>query len=192
MKGSQSAVNRIVPFAVEASWATGRWSTLQKYLGAYTGGEVSDVFNLGVASALLCLHGSDDVGFRSQINLLREKIGATLSYSTTTSLQASHEARLHCHVLSELELIAGAPERPDEESNHHDLMIALERRLEVIGAFVGDKQYLLGIRRAAMEAMQYVRLVPVLLAACFDTDRSQAQVCEGGYLFSVALQRQTG
>jgi serine/threonine-protein kinase ATR len=156
MKTSPASINRIIPYAVEASWATGRWTTLQKYLGSYNAGDISDVFNLGVGAALLRLHNQDLDGFRQQVNLLRDKIGGALSFSATASLQASHEARLHCHVLSELELIADTPPRPKEDSNHMDLMVALERRLELIGAFVSDKQYLLGIRRAAMAAMQWV------------------------------------
>ncbi|KAL2181037.1 phosphatidyl inositol 3-kinase-like protein [Thermothelomyces heterothallicus CBS 202.75] len=152
MAANANTVNRIAPFAVEASWATGRWQTLEKYLRLYNAGDVSEVFNLGVGQALLCLKDGNVDKFREHIQMLRDKVSGSLTYSTTSSLRASHDAMLKCHVLGDLELIANDKFKGD--GDRQSVLLALERRLEVLGAYVSDKQYLLGIRRAAMELMR--------------------------------------
>lgn len=148
----QSSANKIIPFAVEASWATGRWQTLEKYLQLYTAGDPTEVFNLGIAQALLCLKQRDMDSFGSYLQTMRDKVASSLSYSATASLQTCHDAMLECHVLTDLEMIANHKEEDDQQP----LLTALERRIEVLGAYVNDKQYLLGIRRAAMELTRYV------------------------------------
>lgn len=147
-----NTMNRIAPFAVEASWATGRWQTLEKYLRLYTAGDVSEVFNLGVGQALLCLKDGDVERFKDHIQMLRDKVAGSMTYSATSSLRASHDAMLRCHVLSDLEMIAD--EKLRGNGDQQVVLTALDRRLEVLGAYVSDKQYLLGIRRAAMELMR--------------------------------------
>jgi len=143
--------NKIAHFAVEASWATGRWETLRKYLSLYDG-EPTEQFSLGIAQALLQLKGGDKDSFHDYVRMMRDKVASELSQSSTASFRACHDARLKCHVLSDLEIIA----------NHQDAnvtqqtMVSLQRRLEVLGAYVTDKQYLLGIRRAAMELKRSV------------------------------------
>ncbi|KAK4125293.1 phosphatidyl inositol 3-kinase-like protein [Parathielavia appendiculata] len=147
-----STVNRIAPFAVEAAWATGRWQTLEKYLRLYNAGDVSEVFDLGVGQALLCLKDGNVEKFKEHIQMLRDKVAGSLTYSATSSLRASHNAMLKCHVLSDLEMIAN--ENIQGDGDRQAVLTALDRRLEVLGAYVSDKQYLLGIRRAAMELMR--------------------------------------
>ncbi|KAJ4298728.1 serine/threonine-protein kinase M1 [Collariella sp. IMI 366227] len=141
--------NRIAPFAAEASWATGRWQTLEKYLRLYNAGDVSEVFNLGVGQALLCLRDGNVGKFKEHVQMLRDKVAGSLTYSTTSSLRTSHDAMLKCHVLSDLEMIAD--EKLKGDGDQQAVLLALDRRLEVLGAYVSDKQHLLGIRRAAME-----------------------------------------
>ncbi|KAL2129067.1 hypothetical protein VTI74DRAFT_8282 [Chaetomium olivicolor] len=141
--------NRIAPFAVEASWATGRWQTLEKYLRLYNAGDVSEVFNLGVGQALLCLRDGNMEKFKEHVQMLRDKVAGSMTYSATSSLRTSHDALLKCHALSDLEMIAD--EKLKGDGDQQAVLLALERRLEVLGAYVSDKQYLLGIRRAAME-----------------------------------------
>ncbi|KAK4162009.1 hypothetical protein QBC43DRAFT_216438 [Cladorrhinum sp. PSN259] len=152
MKKTPLTINRILPFAVEASWATGRWETLDKYLQLYNAEDASEVFNLGVGQALLCLKNGDVERFREYIRMVREKVAGSMTYSATSSLRACHDAMLRCHVLSELEMIVNAED--EGESGQQGLLRALDRRLEVLGAYVGDKQHLLGVRRAAMELMR--------------------------------------
>ncbi|KAK4102952.1 phosphatidyl inositol 3-kinase-like protein [Parathielavia hyrcaniae] len=147
-----STVNRIAPFAVEAAWATGRWQTLEKYLRLYNAGDVSEVFDLGVGQALLSLRDGNVENFKKHIQMLRDKAAGSLTYSATSSLRASHDAMLKCHVLSDLEMIANG--NIEGDGDRQAVLTALDRRLEVLGAYVSDKQYLLGIRRAAMELMR--------------------------------------
>jgi serine/threonine-protein kinase ATR len=154
MKRSPSTVSRIVPFAVEASWATGRWQTMEKYLRLYTAGDISEVFDLGIAQALLCLKDGDVQKFKDHVQMMRDKVAGSMSLSVTSSLRACHDAMLRCHVLSDLEMIAN--EKLEGDGDQQVILTALNRRLEVLGAYVSDKQYLLGVRRAAMELMRYV------------------------------------
>ncbi|KAI6601117.1 hypothetical protein MCOR14_004531 [Pyricularia oryzae] len=155
IKTTPTTINRIAPFAVEASWATGRWETVQKYLASYNAGDTTEVFNLGIGQALICLREGRRDQFHGYIQLLRDRVGWSLSWSTTSSLQASHDAMLKAHVLADLELIAEKHGVADGDTvNQQDVLTTLNRRLEVIGAYVNDKQYVLGIRRAAMELMR--------------------------------------
>lgn len=137
---------------MEAAWATGRWETLKKYLGSYKVGNHLDEFNLGVGSALLALKDGQIESFIKQLQELKEKTASSMSLSATASLQAAHDAMLHCHVLADLEIIAG--DHKKAVSNQQEVMTSLDRRLEVLGAYVSDKQFVLGIRRAAMELMR--------------------------------------
>jgi serine/threonine-protein kinase ATR len=151
IKTTPFSVNKVVPFAVEASWATGRWRTLEKYLSSCNPSTVSEVFNLGVGSALLCLQQGRERDFFNKIQDLREKVASSMTWSATDSLQACHDAMLKCHVLTDLEIIAS---RRKDSDNQQETLTLLERRLEVLGAYVSDKQYVLGIRRAAMELLR--------------------------------------
>lgn len=159
---NRATVNKIAPFAVEAAWATGRWETLQKYLSSYNAGDHLEEFNLGVGSALLALKNGQTNSFLGQIQDLKEITASSMSLSSTASLQAAHDAMLKCHVLADLEIIAG--DHKKQEGDQQEVMSMLNRRLEVLGAYVNDKQYVLGIRRAAMELMRYA-LIQLLF--CF-------------------------
>lgn len=152
MNTDGSTINKIAPFAVEAAWATGRWETLQRYLQSYNAGNYLEEFNLGIGSALLALKDGRTEGFASLVQELKEKTASSMSLSATASLQAAHDAMLKCHVLADLEIIAGNHKK--EEGDQREVMTTLNRRLELLGAYVNDKQYLLGIRRAAMELMR--------------------------------------
>ncbi|KAK3335428.1 hypothetical protein B0T19DRAFT_489276 [Cercophora scortea] len=145
-------VSKLVPFAVEASWVTSRWQTLEKYLRLYTAGDISEVFNLGIAQALLHLRDGDLKSFGNHVQMMRDTVAGSLSYSSTSSLRTCHDGMLRCHVLSDLEMIAN--EKGIGNGDQQAVIKALERRLEVLGAYVGNKQYVLGIWRAAMELMR--------------------------------------
>lgn len=144
------AANKIAPFAVEASWATGRWEMLRKYLSFFHHAEISEEFNLGIAQALLYLKDGDQNSFRNYLQTLRDKVASELSQSSTASFRACHSARLKCHVLADLDLIVNQK----DDSDTRPTLRSLERRLEILGAYVTDKQYVLSIRRAAMELVR--------------------------------------
>ncbi len=79
MKYTSSSVNKIVPYAVEASWATGRWRTLEKYLHLYNAGDVSEIFSLASPSRYSCLERGDHEGFKESVELTRDKAASSMS-----------------------------------------------------------------------------------------------------------------
>ncbi|KAI0883853.1 phosphatidyl inositol 3-kinase [Annulohypoxylon maeteangense] len=146
-----ATINRIVPYAVEASWATGRWRTMEKFITKYQGDRTEN-FNVSIAQALLYLRKGWTKAFVDEMRILRDRVNASMNFSITSSLQACHEPMLKCHVLTDLELIAGI----NNDGNQHpqEVLKTLNRRLEVLGSYVNDKQFVLSIRRAAMELMR--------------------------------------
>lgn len=148
---TSAAAIRLLPFATEASWATCRWPVLEKYTSLVPNGVAED-FNVSIGRALLALHAKDKEAFTSIIQGVRKQISLSLSTATTPSIGACHDVLFKCHVLTELEVIAATT---NETIDRHRVLESLERRLEVLGAYLNDKQYLLGIRRAAMQLSRY-------------------------------------
>ena len=114
----------------------------------HSGNVVGD-FNVGIGSALLALFDGRDDRFLETLDALRRSIAKSLSTTNTISLQACHDAMLKLHVLTEVELISGIG--PAKDIDLLTLMTALSHRLEVLGAYLSEKQYLLGLRRATMQ-----------------------------------------
>lgn len=157
MLSSTSQDNKIMPFAVEAAWVTRRWESLSKFLQRYGGNSTQD-FNISVAGLFEAVRkqaGPQEITIA--FNNMRERVASALNTSSTASLQAAHELMLKCHALTDLELIINA--NTGDEDNHKQVIALLEGRLDVIGAYFNDKQYLLGIRRAAMELLRYVTVL---------------------------------
>ncbi|KAF4984272.1 hypothetical protein FZEAL_484 [Fusarium zealandicum] len=149
MHTDASTDNKIMPYAVEAAWVTGRWQSLAKFTKRFHGDVIED-FNVSVASIFDNLKNKgSSVDLASTVEGMRRKISESMNTSSTASLQACHDLLLKSHVLTDLEIIIGA--KTGNETERQKTMALLERRLEVIGAYMNDKQYLLGIRRAAME-----------------------------------------
>lgn len=137
-----------LPFAAEASWVTGKWDKLKQYLlpsGEAFGGD----FNVRIGGALLALSQENLVGFSEAIDNLRHVTARSLSAINTSSLQACHEAMLRFHALTEVDAISGVSAGENDETS--TLLSSLDKRLDLLGAFVSDKQYLLGLRRATMQ-----------------------------------------
>ncbi|KKY18324.1 putative phosphatidylinositol 3and 4-kinase [Phaeomoniella chlamydospora] len=134
----------LLPFAVEATWNTGKWQKLGDYLKSRNN-KAGD-FNIEIGSALLCLHRHDKESFEMKVKDLRRSLGESLNASNTSSLQSCHETLFKLHVLTEIETIANV-----QHGDREQLFPTLDRRLDILGAYVSDKQYLLGIRRAVME-----------------------------------------
>lgn len=145
MRKSGLTASRLLPFATEASWATGRWDALQKYV-SLAPPDIGGDFNVSVGRTLLALHGRDLGHFSKTLRTLREQIACSLSVSTTSSLGVCRDAMLKCHVLTELEMIADP-----NDGCRKQVLESFDRRLEAIGAYLNDKQYILGVRRAAMQ-----------------------------------------
>lgn len=153
---SDSTVSLTRPFAAEASWMTGNWTHLEELITKASDADLNS-FNVAVGSALLSLRNAETDHFWATISRLRADLTRSMSTATIASLQSSHEIMVKLQALSELEEIAGPPVNADFDQA--SLTNTLTQRLEVIGAFNSDKQYLLGLRRAAMEASRYVSLL---------------------------------
>ena len=106
-------------------------------------------FNVGVGRALLALLGGKTEEFSRILDSIRRQTTSGLSVTNTTSLQGCHQSLLRFHVLTEMEMISGVQSRPDGEKN--SLLACLGQRMDVLGPFHSDKQYLLGLRRAVMQ-----------------------------------------
>ncbi len=152
---SDCANSKLLPFAVEASWVTGKWEKLKKYVSLSSNAVDSD-FNTGIGFALLALHNEDMVRFSEAVQKLRRNNARILSTTTAASLQACHDVLLRFHVLAEVEAISGI--RAHAQSSRRVILEAMEPRIEILGAFLSDKQYVLGLRRAAMQLSPCVSL----------------------------------
>ena len=126
---------------------------MERFITKYEGDRAEN-FNVGIAQALLYLQKGWTKAFVDELKALRDRVGSSMTTTTTASLHACHEQMLKCHVLTDLELIAGM--HNDSGRQPQEILKTLDRRLEVLGSYVNDKQYVLGIRRAAMELMRYV------------------------------------
>ena len=80
---------------------------------------------------------------------LRKNIAKGFTTNSVASLQACHESVLKLHILSEIELIADMSSAG--YTNRANVLETLDRRLDILGGCISDKQYILGVRRAAME-----------------------------------------
>ena len=113
-------------------------------------------FDVEVGRILLGLSSSDHEETFASIDRVRKSLTMNLSLSEASSLQNCHETMLRLHALTEIELIRRNTPN-DKDKCVFDLTARLERRLNAVGPFVPDKQYLLGIRRAAMQSLGYVK-----------------------------------
>ncbi|KAF9765646.1 hypothetical protein IL306_002066 [Fusarium sp. DS 682] len=149
MHTDASTDNKIMPYAVEAAWVTGRWESLTKFTARFRGDPIED-FNISIATLFEKLRAKDKPEeLTKTMKDIRVKISSSMNAASTSSLQACHDLLLKSHVLTDVEIIIGT--KAGDEVARQKTAALLERRLEVIGAYMNDKQYLLGIRRAAME-----------------------------------------
>ena len=127
---------------------TGKWAKLKKYL-TESRLTLDGDFNVGVGSALLALSQDETDNFSDILDRLRQNTAKSLSATNAVSLQSCHDAMLQFHVLTEIEVISGIRNKEDMERS--SLVKSLNQRLDVLGAFLSDKQYILGLRRATMQ-----------------------------------------
>ncbi|MBE3050251.1 hypothetical protein IMZ48_48695 [Candidatus Bathyarchaeota archaeon] len=150
MRLQQATHAKIIPFAVEAAWATGRWETLAKYLDLSRSSDAAYIdFDVAIGEVFRDLQRGRVKNLVPAINSIRERIAASMGLTETASMQACHDIMLRCHVLADLELVISA--QACEGQENQDVMCVLQRRLGVLGSHVEDKQYLLSIQRAAVE-----------------------------------------
>ncbi|KAH9872039.1 hypothetical protein J1614_006299 [Plenodomus biglobosus] len=147
---SKAVSSSTLPFAAEAAWSVGKWEQLERLLGVSSSANLPAFmdFNVGVGRALLALRHRKTTQFQTIIRSLRQSLAKSMSPSVTTSIQACHDHLVKLHALYEIEAISGTETRVVHD---RDAIIQnLDLRLHIIGAYTSDKQYLLGLRRAAM------------------------------------------
>lgn len=164
LKEDKPAATRFLPFAVEASWITSRWDKLQGYLELCEKSGTGE-FNVGMGNALNTLHqnNTEAEAFTNIVNGLRLQVAKSLNANSVASLQSCHDDMLRLHALTDIESIANA--ETNSPGSYQDLLKGLDRRLDVLGGYLADKQYLLGLRRATME-LAYVRIKHLFGSSC--------------------------
>ena len=121
---------------------------LREYLASAKDSSEVD-FNVGIGRALLALSEDKAEDFLGILNNLRQNVVKSLSVTNTTSLQDCHEPLLRFHVLTELEMISGL--QNGRMTDKGEFAASMNRRLDILGPFLSEKQYILGLRRAAMQ-----------------------------------------
>lgn len=132
---------------------TGNWSLLRKELLKAPASVLED-FEVCISRALIALADNEQNDFHDTVRILRRDITKSLTPSSTASLQACHSPLLKLHILYELEASSGLCKFA--ERNRVNIMDILNKRLEVLGAYLAEKQYILSIRRAVMQLSRLV------------------------------------
>ena len=145
---ADAVMKTMLPAVVEAHWTTGDIEGLVHRLQSFDCGGLSN-FNVGIANILRSAAEPDSESVSSLVHDLRRSIAQSMTVARTGSIQSSHEDLKKLHVLHEIDVLSAA-------SNPHAdvLTTSLERRLAVVGSYVADKQYILGVRRAVMGLFQ--------------------------------------
>lgn len=142
-----------LPFACEASWVTGKWKKLEEYV-ARASEMLKGNFSVEVGRALLALAREEKGAFTQILDDMRRRTARSLSTTNTASLQACHDVLLKLHALTEVGTIGGIAGQGAFDKSV--FAASLDRRLDLLGACSSDKQYLLGLRRAAMQLSKCV------------------------------------
>ncbi|RPA97874.1 hypothetical protein L873DRAFT_1828879 [Choiromyces venosus 120613-1] len=136
---------KILRYAVEAAWISGKWDVLERNLEK-SNEHTENLYELRVGNALHALRKCDSGAFTKAISLARECVLGGLTESFTSSLRQCHESMVKLHALSELEEISNAL---GNGTYGNEIASNLRRRLDVLGTYSKDKQHLLALRRAA-------------------------------------------
>ena len=134
-----SAIPQLTSYAIEASWNTFRLHEMASALARST----SDDFPFHLGQVMLALHQQETVKASALMDELYRATAAELTPSAITSFQNCHDTLLRLHVLDDVRLLSTTAN--EEKATTFSL---LEKRLDVLGSNMQDKQYLLGVRRA--------------------------------------------
>ena len=140
--------SKLLGFAVEAAWISGKWDILDNYL-AKSNEHTESLYELRIGSALSALRKHDEETFARVISSAREGNLNGLTESSTGSLRQCHDSMVKLHSLSELEEISFAIKQ--EDFDRGVLASNLQHRLDLMGTYSKDKQHLLALRRAAFQ-----------------------------------------
>ncbi len=150
---SISGLSKILPRAAEASWVLGDWSLLRRHLSKMPD-SIYGNFEVGISRALIALADKEQNTFKEIISILRRDISVSLTPSSTASIQACHDPLLKLHILYELEALS--EHGGFAANNRENTTIVLDKRLNTLGAYLSEKEYLLSIRRAVLQLSGFV------------------------------------
>ncbi|KAA8902478.1 hypothetical protein FN846DRAFT_780587 [Sphaerosporella brunnea] len=148
MSTSLDAHNRLLPFAVEASWVSGNWDALEKYLKK-SNEHTDSTYDVRVGYALSELRRKNFEGFLKKVDSAREIVAHTMTESVTGSIRQCHHFLVQLHALSELQSVSEVLHEGDVDMTA--LNKTFESRLNLMGTYSVDKQYILSVRRAALQ-----------------------------------------
>lgn len=139
---SQVSLNQLKPYAIESAWATCRWTALSKLVSSDPG----DDFSTTLGKVMVQYHQGNPEVCSGLIEDLYKNSALELTPNIITSLENSHDSLRKLHTIDDLRLILGTT--PDDKAA---TLKILPKRLDILGSNVRDKQYLLSVRRAAMQ-----------------------------------------
>ncbi|KAF2487961.1 hypothetical protein BDY17DRAFT_290011 [Neohortaea acidophila] len=141
-----NAAARLLPDILGAQMMNGDLEGLYTTLESTAFPMQSD-FNAGIAGLVRAVADHDVPAVTTHIKRLRTSITQSMTAASSSSVQGSHEDLKKLHVLGEVEMLCS------DDLNTMEVKTMLERRLAVIGSYVLDKQYVLGVRRVIMESI---------------------------------------
>ncbi|GBF64420.1 kinase [Trichophyton mentagrophytes] len=149
LKKNEAIIPKMLPLAIESSWVTGKWGKLEKLtLGRRD--EITTDFNIGVGVGLVAFRQGKKDELGKIIEELRMNVASGFTLNSVSTFQASHDGTLKLHVLSEIELLT-SDTYDNFSTPRNELFTVLDRRLDMLGGCISDKQYVLGIRQAVMD-----------------------------------------
>ncbi|KAK5108367.1 hypothetical protein LTR62_008397 [Meristemomyces frigidus] len=144
LRQNDEAPAAILSLSAEARWMTGTFSTKFEDLDKMALTNARDM-NTAILRMLQGITAGTAGNLASQLSALRVAVVRSMTESGTSSVQACHNELRDLHALHEIkvlttgELIATYTE-------------SAEKRLAILGSYNTDKLYLLGIRRAFIQA----------------------------------------
>ncbi|KAK3703151.1 serine/threonine-protein kinase M1 [Vermiconidia calcicola] len=144
----QLVKERMFAAVAEAHWMIGDMDGLKRRLDSEPLA-ISTDFNVGIGRILSTFKNASGDERTELITQLRRSVTQSMTLARTSSVQASHDDLKKLHVLYEIEALSSR-----DLSKPKDVAGILERRLAIIGSYVQDKQYVLGIRRVVMGSIQ--------------------------------------
>lgn len=142
--GAGHETTQIQSMAIEAQWMMGdvEGCVLRAGGGKPTETQESDI---GVGRLLAATAAGDDRSLLAQLSHLRTSIARGMTETGTSSLQACHAELRQLHALYEIEAINGS-----EAQQNTRFFETSSKRLDALGSYTADKQYVVGLRRAIM------------------------------------------
>ncbi|KAF3481011.1 kinase rad3 [Arthroderma uncinatum] len=149
LKKNEAIVPKMLPFAIESAWVTGKWGKLEK-LTSGPRNEITADFNIGIGAGLVAFSQGKQEELEKIIDELRLNTARGFTPNSVATFQASHDSTLKLHVLTEIDLLTSGS-YANSSNDRTALFSILDRRLEMLGGCISDKQYILGIRQAIMD-----------------------------------------